>query len=64
MSTRSLIVLAIIVLMVAAAIAHLVNNRRKGKNDCGCGCTKCNRCSGPNVDIEDCCRKDDRSGPA
>ena len=58
MSTGSLIVLAVIALIIAVAILHLVSNWRKGKS--GCGCTKCNRCSGPNVDIEDCCRKDDR----
>ena len=48
MNAASLAVLALIALIVAGAVAHLANNRRKGKSDCGCGCGRCDGCAGPN----------------
>ncbi len=58
MNATSLLVLAIIMIMVIAAVAHLINNKRKGKTDCGCNCGRCGKCSGSNVELPECCKKD------
>ncbi len=54
----NLVVGAIIALIVIAAIAYIVDQRRKGIGSCGCKC--CNYC-GKTSDCE-ACHKDDRDG--
>ncbi len=61
MNAISLALAALIALVIAAALAHLIGNKRKGISDCGCGCGRCNRCSGSNVDLPDCCEKERES---
>lgn len=37
----TMIISAVLLLMVAAAIASMVRNKRNGKSSCGCGCAGC-----------------------
>lgn len=37
----TIIISAILVIIVAAVIASMVSNKRKGKTSCGCGCAGC-----------------------
>ena len=59
MNGASLLVLAVVLLAIMLAIAHLIHNRRTGKTDCGCGCAGCSKCASPNVELPDCCKKDE-----
>ena len=43
MTAGDLIVGALIIAMIAGAVATLIHNRRKGKNNCGCNCSGCPR---------------------
>ncbi len=61
MNSVSLALVAAIALIIIAAAAHLINNWRKGRSDCGCGCGSCNKCSGANVDLPECCRKEQKN---
>lgn len=37
----TIIVSVVLVIVVAAVIASMVHNKRKGKSSCGCGCAGC-----------------------
>lgn len=37
----TIIVSAILIIVVAAIIAYLIRNKKKGKSSCGCGCQSC-----------------------
>lgn len=37
----TIIICAILFIIVAAIIIHLVRNKKKGKSSCGCGCENC-----------------------
>lgn len=37
----TIIVSVVLVIVVAAVIASMVHNKRKGKSACGCGCAGC-----------------------
>ena len=37
----TIVICAILLGIVAAIIAGLVRNRKKGKSSCGCGCANC-----------------------
>lgn len=45
------IVIAIVAVCLAASIAHIIRNKKKGGSSCGCGCSGCSGSS--------CCRKKD-----
>ena len=52
----STIVLCIVLIAaVAAIVAHLVKNKRRGKSSCGCGCQSC-------AMAEICRERNNRSG--
>lgn len=55
----NLVVGALIALMIVAAIAYMVMQKRKGINSCGCKC--CNCCGKAPEDCGACCQ-DDRDG--
>ena len=60
MNAISLALTALIILMIIAAVAHLINNRRKGRSDCGCNCGGCSQCAGSNVELPECCSKEQK----
>ena len=35
------IVVAIVAVCLAASIAHIIRNKKKGGSSCGCGCSGC-----------------------
>lgn len=37
----TIIVCAVLIIVLAAVIAHLIQNKKKGKSSCGCGCAGC-----------------------
>ncbi|MCH5278628.1 MAG: FeoB-associated Cys-rich membrane protein [Christensenellaceae bacterium] len=37
----TIIVCAVLAAVLAAIIIHMVNNKRRGKTSCGCGCSNC-----------------------
>lgn len=37
----TILILVVLATIVAAIIAHLIRNRRKGKSSCGCACQSC-----------------------
>lgn len=37
----TLMIGGLLIAAVAAIIIHMVRNRKKGKNSCGCGCSNC-----------------------
>ncbi len=37
----TIIICAVLIGIVAAIIAHMIINRKKGKSSCGCGCANC-----------------------
>lgn len=37
----TIIISAVLILVVAAVIANMARNKRKGKSSCGCGCAGC-----------------------
>ena len=37
----TIIICAVLVAVVAAIIAYMIRNNKKGKSSCGCGCAGC-----------------------
>ena len=37
----TIIISAVLIIVVAAIIAGMVRNKRRGKSSCGCGCAGC-----------------------
>ncbi|MCI9142218.1 MAG: FeoB-associated Cys-rich membrane protein [Lachnospiraceae bacterium] len=37
----TIMISAVLILVVAAVIANMARNKRKGKSSCGCGCGGC-----------------------
>lgn len=37
----TIIIACVLVLIVAAIVIHLVNNKKEGKSSCGCKCGSC-----------------------
>ena len=37
----TIIITAVLMIMVAAVVAGMVHNKKKGKTSCGCGCAGC-----------------------
>lgn len=54
MSAVTYVVLALVVIVVIGAAYIVYNDRRKGKNSCGCNCSECGTaCASPMVDISE-----------
>ncbi len=37
----TIMISAVLIIMVAAVIAGMIRNKKKGKSSCGCGCAGC-----------------------
>ena len=61
MNTAEIIVLIIVIILVGNAIFFIWRSKKKGKNACGYECNGCNKCSSPNVKIDQEDDKEDKS---